>query len=211
MPAIVKDDKYLEQLGKMTRPIPGQSLTRDPANPAAFEQPPEFTNKKEATEEIFSNMIREEIYVPMIEAIGNGATVMEVTQNILMQGFRIGKWNPDMFMMLIEPTAYMIMGLSERAGVEYSIDRDETDQEVEGREMSVLQEKMDRVKDKVKGTPVKGVLPEEIEKKIEEAPLPASLLARSKEEPVNQEAIVETEQAQVETEQQEDSLLAKRV
>ena len=38
---------------KMQRPIPGQSLTRDPENPLPFEQPPQFVDKTDALEYLF--------------------------------------------------------------------------------------------------------------------------------------------------------------
>ena len=33
-------------------------------------------------------------------------------------GFREGKWNPDLMMMLIEPFMYLLMALAEKAGID---------------------------------------------------------------------------------------------
>ncbi len=190
MAAPVRDERYLKQLSKMQRPIPGQSLTNDPANPAAFERPPEFTKKDDALEEIFANMTKEETYPQLMQAVANKTPVMEVTQVVLMEGFRQGKWNPDMFLMLIEPTAYMVMALAERAGIEYEIDRDVAEDIDEDSE---VEKQFDSIRGKIKEDPAgSGALPESIEAKIAE--LPEESLIQRPEEPV-----------------QNDSLLAKQV
>ena len=171
------DPKYLNQLSKFQRPVPGQSLTNNPEEPYPFEQAPEYVNKRQALEEIFMNMTREEVYVPLMEALERGTTVMESTQVILFEGFRNGKWNPDLFMTLIEPTAYMTLALAERAGIEAAIDREEDLDEVEQREMSTLERQVEQAKDRVQDTPPSGALPSEIETMIREFE-PESLLAR---------------------------------
>lgn len=175
------DERYISQLGKMKRPIPGQSLTNDPDSPLPFEGPPVFTKRKEATEEIFSNLIREDVYPQVIEGLLNGVPVMDMTKVILFEGFRQGKWNPDLFTLLIEPTAYMIMALAERAEVDYRVDNDvEPDPQVEKNQIekrfSTVKESLTNPKAKVK----EGVIPKEIEKKIEEMPAPDSLLSRKR-------------------------------
>ena len=173
------DERYLNQLGKMKRPIPGQSLTNDPESPLPFEGPPVFTKKKEATEEIFSNLIREDVYPQVIEGLLNGIPVMDMTKVVLFEGFRQGKWNPDLFTLLIEPTAYMIMALAERAEVDYRVDNDvEPDPEVE---KTQVDKRFEVVRQSLKNPKIKkGVLPKEIEKKIDNMPEPESLLSRKR-------------------------------
>lgn len=180
-----QDEQYLKQLSKMQRPIPGSSLTNDPDNPMPFEGPPEFTSRKDATEEIFSNMTKENVYVPLMETIANGTPVMELTQLFLFEGFRQGKWNPDLFLMLIEPTAYMMMALAERAGVDYIVDREPDEEEVENENLSELGKKVQSIKKKIGNKPAgQEVLPKEIEEKIEEMPEPELM---KKPEPVAEE------------------------
>lgn len=189
---IEQDERYLNQLGKMERPIPGESLTNDPENPQPHEGPPEFTKKKDALEAIFANLTREEVYVPAMEALIQGTPVMEMTQVLLFEGFRQGKWNPDLFMMLVEPTAYMTMALAERAQVEYVIDRegDEVDPDNE------IEKKFDTIgKTLMKGAKKPDVLPPEIEQKIEELPA---------------ESLIQKPQEQAATEPQE-SIIKRRV
>lgn len=182
------DERYLKQLGQMRAPIPGQSLTNDPNNPLPFEGPPVFTKKKEATEEIFTNLIREDVYPLVIDALADGVPVMDLTKVLLFEGFREGKWNPDLFLLLIEPTAYMIMALAERAEIDFRIDNDpDPDEEVAA---SQVGKKFEMVKKSIQGSKVKsGVIPKEIEKQIEELPV-ESLLSKP-----NKKAIVQTEES----------------
>lgn len=167
------EDRYMKQLSKMQRPIPGSSLTNDPESPLPFERAPEFVNKKAALEAIFSNLIRAEVYSKVMEALIKGSTVMEITQVLLFEGFRQGKWNPDLFLMLIEPTAYMIMALAERADIEYKIDNEEEEEE----EDSAINKKFSELSKKIKPSKItSGVIPKEIQKQIDQLPV-ESLLA----------------------------------
>jgi hypothetical protein len=171
------DERYLKHQGKMARPIPGMSLTNDPESPAPFEGPPEFTKKKDALEAIFSGLIEETTYTQLIEALANGIPVISVVQVLLYEGFKQGKWNPDLFLLLIEPTAYIIMALAERAGVDFVIDNEDDDEE--GGVESELKNKFEKVQKTLKkSTP--GMVPKEIEEKIEKLPPVESILARPK-------------------------------
>jgi hypothetical protein len=174
------DDVYRKQMSKFQRPIPGMSLTNNPDEPLPFEGPPEFTKRKDAIENIFGAMIEERNYSQMIDTLERGKSVMEVTQLLLFQGFRQGKWNPDMFLTLIEPTAYMIMALAERAGVtDIVIDNEEDDiEQDEADELSKSSSALEKAKARVtSSTTPAGVLPKEIMEQIEGGDLP-SLIER---------------------------------
>ena len=94
--------------------------------------------------------------------------------------------------MLAEPTAYMLMALAERAGVDYKIIPDEDDEDLTEEEIYGKPEKddddfrmfgkkysQDKLEEMEKKSKVsKGALPSEIAKKIEEVPAPVGLLAR---------------------------------
>ena len=90
-------------------------------------------------------------------------------------GFREGKWNPDLMVMLIEPLMYLLMALCEKAGVEYRIDDEDDDDDDEA---TILQEKSENIarvaKAKMAKTNVipKGVLTKEIETKLETLEVP---------------------------------------
>ena len=114
-----------EYQGKMDRPIPGQSLTEDPDTQQPYTAAPEFTVPQEAVEYLFDQITEEDNYLPLMDSLLEGTTIMDATRLILFSGFNEGKWNPDLMLLLIEPTAYMIMGLAERVGIEYEVQEDD--------------------------------------------------------------------------------------
>lgn len=192
------DEVVAKQVGSMQRPIPGQSLTNDPDNPSAYEKPPTFTSLNKAQEAVFVKLIDEEIYVPVMSMLSTGeATIMELTQNILYAGFRSGKWNPDLMLLLAEPTAYMLMGLAERAGIDYEID-DEIDEEEElNNRTSSLQEAFNKKSPQSKKIP-SGAIPKNIEERLDEAPVESLLAPQQPQE----EIPVSTEDTPLEIEQE---------
>jgi hypothetical protein len=173
---------YVDHLSSMDRPMAGSSLTNDPDQPLPFEKAPEYTNVREACEHIFETLIEEETYIPLMQAIAEGYPLMDVTQAILFKGFSEGKWNPDLFVLLAEPTAYMLMALAERADIDFVINRGEEEDDDEEEELFGIkydEEKLKKLKraQKTKEIP-EGILSPELEERIEEVPkLQPSLLA----------------------------------
>ena len=160
------DPRMAEGLSTMERPIPGESLTHDPEQPRAFEQAPKFTKLNEAQEEIFMKLTSEEAFMPIMQLIDSGeATIMDVTQNLLYAGFSAGQWNPDLMLLLAEPTAYTIMALAERAGIEYEIDNEPEDKDPSDKLAQTMSKKAPESK-KVDKT---AIAPEVV-KKLEEVP-----------------------------------------
>jgi hypothetical protein len=119
------NEQYIKAVTQTGRPIPGQSLTSNPDNPAPYEKPPEFTSVHAASEFIFSKLIEEETYVQTMGLLLDDMPIMDITQTILFSGFTEGKWNPDLMLMLVEPIAYMLLALAERADIEPVLYRDE--------------------------------------------------------------------------------------
>ena len=117
-----------EYFGKMDRPIPGESLTEDPDVAQPYTDSPEFTVPQEAIDYMFDTMTEEGNYETLMQGLLDGATVMELTRLLLFSGFNEGKFNPDLMTILIEPTAYLIMGLAERAGIEYTVMEDDEEE-----------------------------------------------------------------------------------
>ena len=193
----------VEAFAKAGRPIPGQSLTSNPEEVRPFEGAPEFTNFKEALDYTVGELLEEEAYMSIVGAIGDGVPVIDLVMQITYVGFREGKWNPDLMMMLVEPLIYTLMALAEKADIEYRID-DEDDEDDEPAE-SILEEKAKNIADLAKakleksGSIPSGAIPTEIAQQIEAAEVPESLLAKPEQE---EEVIVETV-----TEEPQESLL----
>mgnify|MGYP003117073873 CR=1 FL=1 len=172
-------------LAQAGRAIPGQSLTANPDEPRPFEGAPDFTNFKEALDYTAAELLLEENYMPLMMAIGDGVPIVDLATQIGYVGFREGKWNPDLMMMLLEPIMYLLMALAEKAGIEYRIDSEDDDED----EDSIFQEKTNNIAQSLKnevtenkGVPA-GVLPKNIVAEIEELEIPSeSLLAKQEEE-----------------------------
>ena len=139
------DEEYTKYIAQGKRPIPGQSLTRDPDSPAAYEKATEFSNVHKAIEYLFNNIIQEQSYMPIMQAVSQGTPVMELVQLVLFDGFRQGKWNPDLMMMLVEPFAYMLIALAERLDIDVDVDGEEDEVEVFG--VSVKEEKLNKLRE----------------------------------------------------------------
>jgi len=168
------------------KPIPGQSLTNSPEEPRPFEQPPEFTEFRKAFNYLAEELLEPEIYEGLVTGIGQGVPITDVTLQILQAGFQEGKWNPDLLMMLIEPTMYLLMALCEKAGVEYRVDGDDEDNLSPKDEEDILEQKAKNIASLAQSRDMSkipaGVLPKEIIEDIEKLDVPDSLLAPSNQE-----------------------------
>tara|TARA_Y100000385_G_scaffold269624_1_gene307843 strand:- start:500 stop:1105 length:606 start_codon:yes stop_codon:yes gene_type:complete len=170
------------------RPIPGQSLTSDPSSPAPYEKPPQYTSVHEASEEIFAGLIEEETYKEIMGLLSDGLPVMDIVQTLLFAGFKQGKWNPDLMLMLVEPAAYMILALAERAGIDPKIYQGEEEDEAEERVFGVelKKEKVARIKKLAAlGKTPSSAITEEMVETIEQLPVSEmqSLMERPTETP----------------------------
>ena len=185
----------MELVDPFSKPVPGQSLTNDPDNPYPWESPPEFVNVNTAIYSIVMNMLGdEEKLANIIEVLASGEIpIAGIAQIILEDGFRKGKYNPDLMLLLAEPLMVILMALAERAGIrDYEIYQGEGS-ELSGEEQAELaNDVINSYKEEVnfrglrigKNIDVRSV-PEEVLERIEEADIPAqpSLMERPAEQP----------------------------
>ena len=174
------------------RPIPGQSLTSNPDEPRPFEGPPEFTNFKEALDYTVVELLEPEAYLSLMGAIGDNVPILDLVMQITYVGFREGKWNPDLMLMLVEPLIFVLMSLAEKAGIEYRIDSEDDDEDddtlFEERAKNIADVAKEKLQNSNKSPA--GLINQEILQKIEEAEVPESLLAKN-EEPISEEGTEE--------------------
>ena len=189
--AEIYNQEAIDALVNAGKPIPGQSLTNDPDQRYPWESPPEYTDYKQALNFIADQLLDKEVYVPMMKGIGAGVPITDITLQMLQAGFEQGKWNPDLLMMLIEPTVYTLMALAEKANIQYRINGDEEEDMDEDDEKDIQMMKQKNLQELVK-TKVSqeskvpsGVVPREILQQIDNMEMPQSLL--SKEEPRQEE------------------------
>lgn len=170
-----------KQAGSRKRAIPGSSYTNDPKNPAPFEQAPKFVDVHEASEFVWVKLIQPKAYVAMMQTIDQGVPIMSITQALLTDGFQQGMWNPDLMLMLIEPTAYMLIALAERADIEmvvYQGQLDDADKTEEILGVSFEEEKIRNMMQSSKSgsVPTNIVTPAMLEE-LEDLPDTESILA----------------------------------
>tara|TARA_R100000908_G_C3696477_1_gene108677 strand:- start:53 stop:649 length:597 start_codon:yes stop_codon:yes gene_type:complete len=170
------------------RPIPGQSLTNSPDQPYRWEQPPEYANPKEAMLYVFETLTVPETTTNMLMSLNNGVGVIDIASITLYSGFLEGKWSPDVMMLLMEPTMYMIMALAEKAEIEYQLEAgdDEVPNEMNpDQHIEKLKGGLNQL-DELKRQAVERVspqsVPEDVREVIEETTLSPSLLERVQQE-----------------------------
>ena len=184
VPSQQYNQEAIDAFTKQGKSIPGQSLTSNPDEPRPFEGPPEFTEFREALNFTAAELLQQDNYMSIVTAVGSGVPITDLVMQIGYVGFREGKWNPDLMMMLIEPLMYLIMALCEKAGVEYRIDDEDDEEDID---VSILEEKTKNIAEVAQskiaqsGKIPSGALPSEIVEQIEETEVPESLLAKQEE------------------------------
>ena len=160
--------------------IPGQSLTNNPDNPYPWETPPEFTNPREALDDIVGSLMQPEAMKNIVSALAQGAAVADLGTAILYAKFNEGKINPDVMMMLAEPVMYTIMAIGEEANIKYNIegdDLDEFDDEDEQEDFNNKINEFRNVLTDIKKGATKNIEPSKIDTNV----VPESILAQVKE------------------------------
>lgn len=113
----------LETGRPFSAPIPGQSLTNSPEDIKPWEQAPKITNIKEGIESTFLQIVNEDTMPELLNAISKQMPIADLASTILYDGYTKGIWNPDLMMLMLEPIMYMLIALSEKAGIDYILYR----------------------------------------------------------------------------------------
>ena len=170
------------------RPIPGQSLVKSPERPYKWEQPPEYTNPREAMLYVFETLTVPETTANTLLSISNGVGVVDIASIVLYSGFLEGKWGQDLMLILMEPTMYMIMALAEKADIPYSLEAGDDESPVEmspEKQLETIESGISEL-DKMRQVAAQRVspmsVPKEVREVIEETELSPSLLQRVEEE-----------------------------
>lgn len=99
-------------------PTPGESLTNSPDNPQPYEQPPKFTDQQKAIDELFMRMTDSENIDHFLDLMRDEVPVEDIAQIVLFEGFRQGMYTPDLMLLMIEPTIYILLYLADYAGID---------------------------------------------------------------------------------------------
>ena len=170
-------------------PIPGESLTASPENPKAWERPPEYTDEDEAMKALYLLLTERTKLKSLIDIINDGIPLDEIAQVILYKGYTEGKYNPDLMLLLIEPTLYLLIAIADYADIKDYVlyEGEDNDPDTELPENNTIPIDIDG-----------DGKPDEIKTKIKREPkaesVSASLLSRIKKElPVKVEEAIGTE------------------
>ena len=178
---------FLQQSLDTGRPIPGQSLTNSPEEPYNWEKPAEFSNSKEAMLYTFGLLTEPETTANILINVTKGVSIIDIASIVLYQGFLEGKWNPDLMILLMEPTMYMVMALCEKAEIPYKLDSadDEDVEEIMGDKAVEKIEQEIGALDQVRRKAVQQVSPQsvpaDVKEVIEQTEIQPSLLEKVEE------------------------------
>jgi|TARA_R110002051_G_scaffold15652_2_gene48419 hypothetical protein len=114
----ITDTQYEKaNVNPFNAPTPGESLTNSPDMPQAWERPPKHTEQDEAMEAIYLELTSDEALMPLIDMINEGVPLDQIAQVILYRGYTQGKFNPDLMLMLAEPTLYLLIAIADYADI----------------------------------------------------------------------------------------------
>ncbi len=98
-------------------PIPGESLTASPDMKKKWETPPRFTDPDDCIENIYLELTNDESLPELVKVINEGIPLDELAQVILYKGYTEGLWTPDVMLLLIEPTLYLLIAIADYADI----------------------------------------------------------------------------------------------
>lgn len=113
-------------------PTPGQSFTDDPDNPKKWETPPEITDVDEALMTIVHPLVTVDEHLRQFLKMAEGGVPLEFMVTMATYtGFKEGKWNPDVMLLLQEPLMYYMIIICEQAQIEYNLDEDDMEKSIQ--------------------------------------------------------------------------------
>tara|TARA_A100001011_G_scaffold396793_1_gene495824 strand:+ start:164 stop:718 length:555 start_codon:yes stop_codon:yes gene_type:complete len=98
-------------------PIPGESLTTATDMPKSWERPPQYTNPDKCMEAIYMELTADETLRELVTLIDEKTPLDQIAQVVLYRGYTQGLWNPDLMIMLIEPTIYLLIAIADYADI----------------------------------------------------------------------------------------------
>ena len=102
-----------ENINPFSSPIPGESMTVPQETRHTWESPAKYTTVQPVMEELFLNLTEKETYIELLNLLNNETPIDQLAQVILYRGMTEGLFNPDLMLMLIEPTMYLLIAIAE--------------------------------------------------------------------------------------------------
>ena len=98
-------------------PIPGESLTSSSDVPKSWERPPVYTKQDDCMEAIYMELTSDGTLEELVNLIDNKTPLDQIAQVVLYRGYTQGLWNPDLMLLLIDPTIYLLIALADYADI----------------------------------------------------------------------------------------------
>ena len=128
------DKTLIQNQNSFNAPIPGESLTASPSTPNAWERPPQYADEDKAMEELYLLLTEKDRLKDLVKIIDDGVPLDEIAQVILYRGYTQGQYNPDLMLMMIEPTIYLLIAIADYAEIKdytlYEGEEDDVDTEI---------------------------------------------------------------------------------
>tara|TARA_R100001244_G_scaffold61145_1_gene51366 strand:- start:557 stop:1186 length:630 start_codon:yes stop_codon:yes gene_type:complete len=197
---------FLEKSLTNGRAIPGQSLTNSKDQPQNWERPPRHTDPREAMYAVFNSLIEPEATANILLSINKGVGILDIASIMLYTGFIEGQWNPDLMLILMEPTMYMIMALAEKAEIPYVIETGDEKEAIERdpkESLKLLNEEiisLDDIRKKAASKISSQVVPKEIREAVKNVTISPSLLERIQQDnATNNDSLLSAKEIEEET------------
>ena len=98
--------------------------------PKAWEQPAQYVDQNKAMEAVYMELTEEDTLRKLINMINDGTPLDQIAQVTLYKGYTEGKFSPDLMLMLIEPTLYLLIAIADYAEIkDYILYNEEVDDE----------------------------------------------------------------------------------
>ncbi len=178
-------------------PIPGQSLTEPADSKNPWETPPQIVDLDEGIADTFMYLTEPERLPSVLTLLDSQVPVSVIASTILTEGYKSGKYLPQLMALLIEPVMYMLIALAEKAGIDPVVYEDEDEI------ADAAPEEADEIQEELKSVDPTRSFQELKPKNLREESLPTEVKERLDD--------IEPEQLQsllARPEQQEPSLLA---
>jgi hypothetical protein len=82
-----------------------------------WEKPPQYTEEDEAMEAVYLELTSEDNLMPLIDLINDKTPLDQIAQVLLYRGYTKGLYNPDLMLMLAEPTIYLLIAIADYADI----------------------------------------------------------------------------------------------
>ena len=159
-------------------PVPGESLTASPATQQPWEMPSKYADQDKAMEAVYMELTSPDNLEKLVDIINDGTPLDEIAQVVLYKGYSEGLFSPDLMMLLIEPTLYLLIAIADYADIKDYVlyDGEDTDPEAEihGDDVEPVEWDEEEEEVKEKPEPKKESLGESLLAKVE-SELPAKV------------------------------------